>query len=117
MTALNCITAVAREKAECRSCCLRPRTLSEGCFAVNRPVDRRKRASGMDHRHLGFETAGGVAALAAEARPRAGRFSREASSMPFGENGELKNLRQSLEEMTADRNGWFRLNSHQRWQL
>ena len=101
MTALNCITAVAPEKAR---------------VPIVLPSDRRALEAAL--RSIGLWTAENVRlawiidtsdlrrlavspALAAEARAKGLAVSAESFAMPFGEDGELKNLRQSLEEMTA----------------
>jgi hypothetical protein len=101
MTALNCITAVAPEKAR---------------VPIVLPSDRRALEAAL--RSIGLWTTESVRlawiistsdlrrlavspALAAEARAKGLAVSAESFAMPFGEDGELKNLRQSLEEMTA----------------
>ncbi len=101
MTALNCITAVAPEKAR---------------VPIVRPSDRGALEAAF--RSIGLWTADTVRlawiintsdlrrlavspALAAEARAKGLVVSAEGFALPFGNDGELKGLRQVLEEMPA----------------
>jgi hypothetical protein len=101
MTALNCITAVAPEKAR---------------VPIVEPTDRSALEAAF--RSIGLWTAASVRlawiintsdlrrlavspALAAEARAKGLAVSGEDLALPFGNDGELRSLRQVLAEMTA----------------
>jgi hypothetical protein len=101
MTALNCITAVAPEKAR---------------IPIVLPSDRRALEAAF--RSIGLWTAGSVRlawiintsdlkrlavspALAAEAAAKGITVSKEGFSLPFDQNGELPGLRRLLDETVA----------------
>jgi len=101
MTTLNCITAVAPEKAR---------------VPIVMPSDRQALEAAL--RSIGLSTAESLRlawivntsdlrrlavspALAAEARANGLAVSAKSFAMPFGDDGELTSLRQLLEEMTA----------------
>jgi hypothetical protein len=101
MTALNCITAVAPEKARVPivlpsdRCALEAALRSIGLWTAE-SVRLAWIANTSDLIRLAVSPA-----LAAEARAKRLAVSAKSFAMPFGEDGELKKLRQSLEEMTA----------------
>jgi hypothetical protein len=101
MTALNCITAVAPEKARVPIVLPSDRSALEAAFRSIGlwTVDTVRMAwiiNTSDLRRLAVSPA-----LAAEARAKGLVVSAEGFALPFGSDGELKGLRQVLEEMPA----------------
>jgi hypothetical protein len=101
MTALNCITAVAPEKARVPIIETSDRSALEAAFRSIGPwtaesVRLAWIINSSDLRRLAVS-----AALAAEARAKGLTVSGEGLALPFGKDGKLKSLRQVLAEVTA----------------